>query len=247
MDTIVRRQNLSRGCEGGLDMKKLFIVFVLSLFGINIALACNQTSEQNHEKSMDLVLCGQIKEIVIEKKAETIEHITAIIDFQLQNNSPNTKIIIPDRLQIIGGSGSLKNGNHFVNYSSYGSSTFKSYEKTQQTFNKPSPIIDGVQLLKPNGTWQFSGSLSLELDRSITNPQDSWTNINNNSPLYLNVKIKTVDSYFIRNGKPIKGISFWLEIQKRWKKYGYLWLDDITSEPILLDLGSAVVKTESSP
>ncbi len=38
---------------------------------------------------------------------------------------------------------------------------------------------------------------------------------------------------------------FGKKLQKRWKKYGYLWLDDIVSEPIPLDLSSAVVKTES--
>jgi hypothetical protein len=31
-------------------------------------------------------------------------------------------------------------------------------------------------------------------------------------------------------------------LQKRWKEYGYLWLDDIQSEPIELDLKTAVVR-----
>ncbi|HEY8387201.1 MAG TPA: hypothetical protein VIK74_01290, partial [Parasegetibacter sp.] len=186
-------------------MKKIFVALVLSLFGINIALACNQTPEQNYKKSMNVILCGQIREIMVRNKAETVEHITAIIDFQLQNNSSNNIIIIPDRLRVIGGSGCLKNGNHFADYGSYGSSTIRSYEKTRQTFNKPSPLIDEVRLIQPSRSWKFSGSLNLELDRPITNPQASWIAIKENSPLYLNVKIETIDSNLIRNGKLIKG------------------------------------------
>ncbi|MEZ5308369.1 MAG: hypothetical protein R2684_14580 [Pyrinomonadaceae bacterium] len=38
--------------------------------------------------------------------------------------------------------------------------------------------------------------------------------------------------------------KFGRKLQKRWQKYGYLWLDDITTEPIPLDLRSASIKTE---
>lgn len=50
-----------------------------------------------------------------------------------------------------------------------------------------------------------------------------------------------------RSAASIDKKPFGKKLQKRWKKYGYLWLDDITSEPISLDLSSAVVKTDSKP
>ncbi len=40
----------------------------------------------------------------------------------------------------------------------------------------------------------------------------------------------------IKHKKP-----FGKKLQKRWKKFGYLWLDDIVSEPISLDLNCATV------
>lgn len=40
-------------------------------------------------------------------------------------------------------------------------------------------------------------------------------------------------------------ITFGKKLQKRWRKYGYLWLDDIVSEPVPLDLSSVVIKTDS--
>jgi hypothetical protein len=49
-------------------------------------------------------------------------------------------------------------------------------------------------------------------------------------------------SDLLKNIKP-----FGKKLQKRWKKYGYLWLDDIVSEPIPFDLNSAIVKTDSKP
>ena len=38
---------------------------------------------------------------------------------------------------------------------------------------------------------------------------------------------------------------FGKQLQKRWNKYGYLWLDDIVSEPIPLNLSSVVEKNDS--
>jgi hypothetical protein len=40
-------------------------------------------------------------------------------------------------------------------------------------------------------------------------------------------------------------LKFGHELQERWKDVGLLWLEDVRSEPIMLDLKTATYKTAS--
>ncbi|MCV4607363.1 hypothetical protein OFB74_31155, partial [Escherichia coli] len=64
------------------------------------------------------------------------------------------------------------------------------------------------------------------------------------SPILIELKLEIFPSYLKQsNSKSFSEKA----LQDRWKKYGYLWLDDIVSEPIPLDLSSAMIKTDSQP
>jgi hypothetical protein len=102
---------------------------------------------------------------------------------------------------------------------------------------------DKIKIIESNGNFQFTGNLSLELDRLITNPESSWRSIKKNSPFDLILTIQTLDSYFSNDNEAIKASKFWSKLQKRWSKFGYLWLDDVVSEPIPFDVNSVVIKT----
>ncbi|MBF2021991.1 MAG: hypothetical protein IGR93_18335 [Hydrococcus sp. C42_A2020_068] len=73
----------------------------------------------------------------------------------------------------------------------------------------------------------------------------SWETIKNLSQLWIKVRAEPYPSWGLE--PDCYGKSFGRELQKRWSKYGYLWLDDIFSEPIPLDLSSALIKTDSQP
>lgn len=69
----------------------------------------------------------------------------------------------------------------------------------------------------------------------------SWSEIKNAKLLSLRLEYRiwslNLETYSLSNNK-----RFGEKLQKRWKKHGYLWLDDIQSEPIALDLNAAFVR-----
>ena len=71
----------------------------------------------------------------------------------------------------------------------------------------------------------------------------SWNEMKTAKSLSLRLEYRiwslNLETYSLSGKK-----RFGKKLQKRWKKYGYLWLDDIVSEPIPLDLSSTVVKNE---
>ncbi len=75
----------------------------------------------------------------------------------------------------------------------------------------------------------------------------AWQELLKLSPVFMTITLEMFPHYL--NTKPNANayFAFGKHLQKKWKKYGYFWFDDIVSEPILLDLNSAVVKTHLKP
>jgi hypothetical protein len=70
----------------------------------------------------------------------------------------------------------------------------------------------------------------------------SWNEIKNAKLLSIRLEYRiwslNLETYSLSGNK-----RFGKKLQKRWGKYGYLWLDDIVSEPIGFDFNSVIVKT----
>jgi hypothetical protein len=226
-------------------MKEIVFWGFLIFISVNIVLACESSVNKNANKKQDIILCGKIKEIVIKQKKEEMDHVYAVIDFTLWNNSTSKIIIIPEKLKVISGKSMGKNGNVLTTYGNYGSSFLDSYKEIKQFYENIEMKLknDKIKIIESNGNFQFTGNLSLELDRLITNPESSWRSIKKNSPFDLILTIQTLDSYFSNDNEAIKASKFWSKLQKRWSKFGYLWLDDVVSEPIPFDVNSVVIKT----
>ncbi len=122
--------------------------------------------------------------------------------------------------------------------------------KIQKLLNAKEPL---EELIKTIGIGE---NLSFETKEwfYIGKEKDVYDNLGN----HLWSEIKDAKSLSLRLGYRIWSLDFeprsvnrdkrpfGKKLQKRWKKYGYLWLDDIVSEPIPLDLSSAIVKTDSN-
>jgi hypothetical protein len=111
------------------------------------------------------------------------------------------------------------------------------WRKYKKLINRSKPPKMETYIILPNQKIEFD-------ETCVTD----FRNLRNSLPVWLKVKKTTWDKLPIHinnsdkadtNEKP----QFYKKLQKRWQKYGYLWLDDIVSEPIPLDLSSAVIKT----
>jgi hypothetical protein len=114
--------------------------------------------------------------------------------------------------------------------------------------DKLKPVKNVIHFLHPNKSWTIETKLSLSVPTekykdSFFPKREYWENILKRNKVW----IKILGQSWSLNLEPNKinndKLNFGAKLQKRWSKYGYLWLDDIVSEPIPLDLSSAVIKT----
>jgi competence protein ComGC len=107
--------------------------------------------------------------------------------------------------------------------------------------NVPSP--DKIYVLMPNEIMTLEASIGLDLPRKPENfgytQKASLKQILDASPVWLKVHCEV----WPLNLEPASGKNklkkrFGHQLRQKWKRFGHLWLDDIDSEPILLDLKS---------
>lgn len=112
----------------------------------------------------------------------------------------------------------------------------------QEQLNQEIPPSDLTYVIKPKDSFKFSTEtecvfLTSKISASANEP---WDAISKSSPVLVRIKLEMFPSYLKQNYS--KSFSEKI-LQDRWKRFGYLWLDDIVSEPVPIDLGSIVVKT----
>jgi hypothetical protein len=139
-------------------------------------------------------------------------------------------------------------------YALYTLPSFGVNEKTrkiQRLLNVNEPPSELIKTIGVGETLSFEINDWFYIDKEKNT--DHWT-----KSLSWN-EIKDAKSLSLRLGYRIWSLDFELrsakkderpfgdKLRKRWKKDGYLLLNDIVSEPIPLDLSSSVMKTESQP
>lgn len=227
-------------------MKKLLPVIFLTLLATCAVLGCDPV-EGRPKKETQLVLCGKVKEIQLQKRDGEINHVSATVVLEITNTGSRTIIVMPDRIRVFGGSGKVESGRTFAYYSNYGPSRLPSYEDTRKTYDKPAPNFDKVVLIKPGESWDFSDILMLEYsENAMIDGALSWASVKAQSPFYLTVGASVSESHLAKGGKAVEAKRFWLSLRNKWSKYGYLWLDNIESDKMLLDLRSLPVKITDS-
>jgi hypothetical protein len=121
--------------------------------------------------------------------------------------------------------------------------------KTNLSSEKPPPNL--IQKLRLNESISFEEKewfyISKEKDVYNENQNVLWDEIKDAKFLSLKLEFRVWSLNLERHSGEKEVRPFGKELRERWRKYGYLLLDDIISEPIALDLSSAVVKTESQP
>ena len=116
----------------------------------------------------------------------------------------------------------------------------KSYDfKLHRRMDKSSPPLSMFVILASNKTTEIRLQTFFYWSRNEPVSQNANGDINLINPLWAKIKVKTwpnkVELDGLGNENP-----FGEKLRERWRKYGYLWLDDIESEPIELKVGDLI-------
>lgn len=116
------------------------------------------------------------------------------------------------------------------------------WKELRDELNMKAPPSKLVQIVKPGESWIHNSFVNfrppLELEQyAIDRPAVSWSLLLQSSPAWLRLKCDLWQS----NVEPdpwSKEHRFGHELQQRWRQYGILQLDTVTSEPFILNLRS---------
>lgn len=110
------------------------------------------------------------------------------------------------------------------------------------SLDKVSPPPDQTLLLRPNDSRLLEASVGISVPTKpgvniSFSKKESLQTIQKLSPIWLRVVCEAWPRN-IEPGADRSKLKFGRKLRSRWRGYGVLWLDDIYSEPIRLDLNS---------
>jgi len=198
-----------------------------------------------------LSLRGRVESVEIKE----IDRSSAVIDIKLKMDLVNTGVtpVILLRREPLFPGGALarkpddfRMGNVLAADAGWPSNDISPEWTTLRTnLDKPKPPADETRILMPNESWpiQTSVRLIVPIDPSkytslSSRKKESLATIRQLSPVWLRV----VCEVWPWNVEPLTAdrnkLEFGHRLQRRWKDIALLWLDEIYSEPIMLDLKS---------
>lgn len=116
--------------------------------------------------------------------------------------------------------------------------------------NKPQPPTDKMRILDPNESWAMEAIVSVTVPIDLKKYTSSAKKeklqvLKELSPIWLRVTCEIWPWNIEGLVRDREQLPFGHKLQKRWKDAGLLWLEDMRSEPIQLDLKTAVYKPAS--
>lgn len=202
-----------------------------------------------------LVLRGRVNSVEIE---EYDPDVAAFIRINLKAefvNAGNEPIILLKKNPSFVAAALAKNAADFelgkllaVDSAWPGRSNDAEWISLRTSLNKSAPPSDEIRILKPEESWIVEATVGLTVPidpRKYTSStkKEKLAVLQSLSPLWLRV---TCDLWplniegLVRNRDQL---PFGHKLQKRWKATGLLWLDEMRSEPIALDLKTATYKS----
>lgn len=138
----------------------------------------------------------------------------------------------------------------FVRGSSYGMKE-KEWEKINDDLDKPKPPTEKTFFIFPGSVIAFEEKVRIDLPQHPENHtfslrvNHSLNSLKENSPLGLILKLDTWTKLPLVIGNTVeskKQEMFGQKLRKQWKRFGYLWLERITSVPIEIDFNTVTYK-----
>jgi hypothetical protein len=112
----------------------------------------------------------------------------------------------------------------------------------RKSLDKPEPPLDQTRILAPHGTWAFETDYWFNMSRNGTSSRvdtrgPMFTTLEEASPVWMQVTVEmwpfNLEPY--EKAEEIQ-YKFGHEQQRRWQNKGVLWINEISSEPIMLSL-----------
>ncbi|MEZ5308395.1 MAG: hypothetical protein R2684_14720 [Pyrinomonadaceae bacterium] len=132
-------------------------------------------------------------------------------------------------------SGGLLDSKYFgtsADYSEAGRSVRRSLDKAE-----PPPSF--IRTLLPKETWDFVSEEEIVTGKEPRLSTVTLEKVKSSSPLWMKVFFEAWNWNIELDSKDRQKHRFSRSLQDRWSKYGHLVIDDITTEPFLLDLSSS--------
>ncbi len=242
-------------------MKTLFLILILAFSGIS---ALSQVDGNPTEKN--LVLNGTVTEIAAEEiypdsySAEYIVYIKLNLSLKNESLVPviflQPKPIVSSALLNIGNEAKPETLVDLIAKSDNFQTSFamnrKTWDELKKSLKKSVPPIDKTLTILPNQTVNFDGFVRFNLPK-FPNKQNYIIGYKNQtlsliqmlSPVELNLTCQTWSSLPLiidnKSADSLK-VKFAKQLQKKWKKSGYLWFETINSKPVSIDFNSIVYK-----
>jgi len=121
--------------------------------------------------------------------------------------------------------------------------TSPEWNKMHKALDQKTPPADVTTILMPNQSFSFDSKVTIVCNEDRFDSIPAFSELQEASVFWLRVYYEVWS--FNLEPNPRRGLSlkFGRKLQRKWKDVGKLWLDDIYTEPIQLDLKAATYKT----
>lgn len=232
------------------------IAVMLSAISAGFALLAANASAQSAsgQTSKGLTLRGRVESVGVKQ----IDQSSALIDIKLKMELVNVgvrPIILLEREPLFPGGAlarkpeDFEGGNLLAADAGWPSNDISpEWATLRSNLDKPSPPADETRLLMPGESRLVETSVRLVVPTDpskymSSRKKESLATIQQLSPVWLRV----VCELWPWNVEPLNAdrnqLKFGHKLQERWKDIGLLWLEEIYSEPIMLDVRTAIVRS----
>lgn len=228
------------------------LIFLCGIVIMNIE-AQTLSNSMKDKEPYSVALRGQVESVEINQSPPSSVSIIVKLKLEIINDGVKPLIFLKEDSPILVGSDLTKNPDKvspenrlaFL-YAGPGVDTSPKWAVLRQSLDQSSPPPDKVRILMPNETWHFNDTAQIYLsteagNKSVFPKSASWEAIQKLSPVWLRVvcevwPLNLEPPSRDRTNRARTKLTFGHKLQRRWDRYGRLWLDGLQSIPIKLNL-----------
>jgi hypothetical protein len=233
---------------------KLVVMVSAIISGFALPVTNVAAQDMKGQGSKILTLRGRVESVQVKE----IDRSSALIEIKLKMELVNTgrrPIILLQRNPLFPGGALARKpedfeaGDLLVSDAAWPSNDISAEWKTlRSTLDKPSPPSEETRLLMPGESRPLETSVRLVVPTdpskyTSSRKKESLATIQQLSPVWLRV----VCEVWPWNVEPLNAdrnrLKFGHKLQQRWKGTGVLWLDEVYSEPIMIDVRTLSVRS----
>ena len=200
-----------------------------------------------------VVLRGEVKSIQVKNTGSSEVMLTIDLKMELLNNGAKSVIFLETKPPELRGAALIKNPVAFsaskrlvLDYKGESIDTSPEWTVLRNALNQSSPPPDKIRVLTPNESWKWEDAVDIALPQSsnknyFSDKRESWESLEQLQTVWLQTICQVWSLNLEAKNSEQTELIFGNELQTRWKDVGLLWLDNIQSEAIALDLRTAVI------